>query len=65
MLGKLLGNFATGGLLEAGKGIAKLFSNYQEKKISKEMFLAELVNEIPRMQIKINETEASTIAVPV
>lgn len=58
MLGKLLGNIATGGLLEAGKGIAKLISKYKEKKLSKEMFLAELENELPRLQTEINLTEA-------
>ena len=58
MLGKLLGSFATGGLLEVGKGIAKLVSSYKEKKISKEIFLARLENEIPRLQMGINETEA-------
>ena len=59
MLGKLLGNLATGGLLSAGKKVAELISSYKEKKISKEILLAELVNEIPRLQMEINQAEAN------
>ena len=59
MLGKLLGNIMSGGLLSAGKKVAELISSYKEKKISKEILLAELVNEIPRLQMEINQAEAN------
>ena len=58
MFGKLFSNFATGGLLEAGKGIIGLVTSYKEKKITKEIFLAQLETEIPRLQIQVNLAEA-------
>ena len=58
MFGKLLSNFATGGLLEAGKGIVGLVTSYKEKKITKEIFLAQLETEIPRLQIQVDLAEA-------
>lgn len=54
----ILGDIATGGLLSVGKGIAKLVSDYKSKKMSKEMFLASLENELPRLQAEITATEA-------
>ena len=58
MFGKLFSNFATGGLLEAGKGIVGLVTSYKEKKITQEMFLARLVTEIPRLQMQVNLAES-------